>query len=357
MSGPIGVALLGCGSIAGPVHLRLLRRRRGVRVVGVADPAPEARAVAERAGVPAVADPLELLEDGAVGAAIVCAPTHAHAELGLAAVERRKHLYLEKPLATSVEDGSHLVDAAAQAGVVAAVGFNHRFHPLHRRARALLESGAIGQVRAIQTAFCQPVEARQLAPWRRSRAAGGGVLLDLASHQVDLVRWLLSDEIVSARAALESEASEDDTARLELQTARGVAVAGLFSYRAARCDVLQIVGTAGVLELDRYAPALRLSLTREDAGDVRRRRDPPAWQPRLWQVRRRLRPSYEPSYERALAAFVDALHGRPGSLPSLTDGLRSLEVVVAAEDAARRRPANYGAGIASRGVGSSAGFT
>lgn len=357
MSQPIGVALLGCGSIAGPVHLRLLRRRRGVRVVGVADPAPDARAVAERTGVRAVADPLELLEDGAVGAVVVCAPTGAHAELGLAALERRKHLYLEKPLATSVEDGRRLVDAAGQAGVVAAVGFNHRFHPLHRRARALLASGAVGTVRAIQTAFCQPVEARRLAPWRRSRAAGGGVLLDLASHQVDLVRWLLADEIVSAGAVLESEASEHDTARVELLTARGVAVTGLFSYRAARCDVLRIVGTAGVLELDRYAPALRLSLSRGDAGDVRRRRDPPAWQPRLWQLRRRLRPAYEPSYERALAAFVDALQGTERPLPSLADGLRSLEVVVAAEDAARRRPENYGSGIASRGVGSSAGFT
>lgn len=335
MSRPVGVALLGCGSIAGPVHLRLLHRNRGARVIGVADPAPEARAVAERAGVRAVADPLELLEDRAVEAAVVCAPPHAHAELGLAAFERGKHLYLEKPIATSVGDGSRLVEAAAAAGVIAAVGFNHRYHPLHARARALLESGVLGPVRTIQTAFCQPVHADRLALWRRSRSAGGGVLLDLASHQVDLVRWLLADEIASVGAELESEASEDDIARVELRTAGGVAVDGLFSYRAARCDVLRIVGTAGVLELDRYAPALRLSLTRRDTGDVRRRRDPPVWQPRLWQLRRRLRPGYEPSYGRAIDAFVGVLRGSERPLPSLADGLRSLEVVLAAEDAAR----------------------
>jgi predicted dehydrogenase len=329
------VALLGCGSIAAPVHLRLLRRNRGVRLVGVADPSPEARLAAERAGVRAVADPLELLADAAVGAAVVCAPTDVHAELGLAAVERGKHLFVEKPIATLVDDGARLVEAATGAGVTAAVGFNHRYHPLHQRARELLQAGAVGPVRAIQTAFCQPREARELTAWRWSRATGGGVLLDLASHQVDLVRWLLADEIVTAAGELLSETSEDDTARIELRTAGGVAVAGLFSYRAARCDVLRIVGTSGVLELDRYAPALRLSLTRNDAGDVRRRRDPPAWQPRVWQLRRRLRPGYEPSYERALAAFVDALHGRSRSLPTLADGLRSLEVVVAAEDAAR----------------------
>ena len=335
MSRPVGVALLGCGSIAAPVHLRLLRRNRGVRLVGIADPLSSARAVAEQAGVRAVADPLELLADAAVDAAVVCAPTDLHAELGLAAVERGKHLFVEKPIATSVDDGARLVEAATEVGITGAVGFNHRYHPLHQRARELLQAGAVGRARAIQTAFCQPLEARELTTWRRSRARGGGVLLDLASHQVDLVRWLLGDEIVSVAAELASEASENDTARIELRTAGDVAVAGFFSYRAARCDVLRILGTSGVLELDRYAPALRLSLTRDDAGDVRRRRDPPVWQPRAWQLRRRLRPGYEPSYERALAAFVDVLHGRPRSLPSLADGLRSLEVVVAAEDAAR----------------------
>lgn len=335
MSRRVGVALLGCGSIAGPVHLRLLRRHRGVRMVGVADPSPEARALAERSGVRAVADPLELLDDPAVAAALVCAPTHAHAELGLAALERGMHLFLEKPIATSVEDGVRLVEAAEAAGTVAAVGFNHRYHPLHRRARELLEAGALGSVRAIQTAFCQPLAARDLTAWRGARATGGGVLLDLASHQIDLVRWLLADEIESVGAEIESGASEDDTARIELRTAGGVGVAGFFSYRAARCDVLRIIGQTGAIELDRYAPTLRLSLTRADAGDVRSRRDPPVRQPRLWQLQRRLRPGYEPSYERVLAAFVAALQGQPRSLPSLADGLRSLEVVVAAEDAAR----------------------
>lgn len=335
MSPAVGVALLGCGSIAGPVHLRLLHRHRGARVVGVADPSPDARARAERTGALAVADPLELLEHPAVAAVVVCAPTHVHAELGLAAVERRKHLFLEKPIATSVEDGARLVEAAEEAEVVAAVGFNHRYHPLYERARALLEEGALGSVRAIHTAFCQPLEARELPAWRRSRLTGGGVLLDLASHHFDLVRWLLDDEIASVTAEIASDASEDDTARVELRTATGVSVAGFFSYRAARCDVLRIVGTSGVVELDRYGLALCVSRTRTDVGDVRRRRDPPVWKPRLWQLRRRLRPAHEPSYEHALAAFVGALHGQPRLLPSLADGLRSLEAVVAAEDSAR----------------------
>jgi predicted dehydrogenase len=335
MTRRVGIALLGCGSIAAPVHLRLLRRHRDVEVIGVADPSSEARAVAERAGVRAVADPLELLDDPAVAAAVVCAPTHVHAELGLAVFERGKHLFLEKPIAASVEDGIRLVEASEAAGTVAAVGFNHRYHPLHGRARELLRAGALGPVRAIQTAFCQPLATGELAAWRRSRATGGGVLLDLASHQVDLVRWLLADEVVSAGAEIESGASEDDTARIELRTAAGVAVSGFFSYRAARCDVLRITGTTGTIELDRYAPALRISSTRAGVGDVRSRRDPPAWQPRLWRLHRRLRPAYEPSYERALAAFVDALHGKERPLPTLVDGLRSLEVVVAAEAAAR----------------------
>jgi predicted dehydrogenase len=94
-------------------------------------------------------------------------------------------------------------------------------------------------------------------------------------------------------------------------------------------------GERGVLHLDRYAPRLEVARTRMDIGAVRRQRLPRIWTPGLWQVRKLARPAYEPSYRRSLGAFVEALQGGTPELPSLDDGLRSLEVVVAAETAAR----------------------
>jgi myo-inositol 2-dehydrogenase/D-chiro-inositol 1-dehydrogenase len=214
-------------------------------------------------------------------------------------------------------------------------GFNYRFHPLHVRARTLLGGGAIGRVEAVQTSFCEPVVSGSMPEWKRFRATGGGVLLDLASHQVDLVRWFLGDEVERVEASITSRLTEDDVARVGLQTARGVTVDGFFSFRACRGDHIRFFGERGILHLDRYAPRLELVRTRTDVGAVRRRRIPPLWASSLWQVHKLARPAYEPSYRRSLEAFVEALLGGKPELPSLDDGLRSLEVVLAAEASSR----------------------
>ena len=278
-----------------------------------------------------MADPADLLRRADVSAVVICARTDTHAELAVAAAEAGKHFYLEKPIATSLRDGQRVVQAAEQAGVLATVGFNHRFHPLHASARELLAGGAIGAVQAVQTSFCEPAPVASMPEWKRARATGGGVMLDLASHQIDLVRWFLGDEIELVEASVSSQLTEDDVARVRLRTAGGVAVTGFFSFRAGRGDHFRLLGEHGVLHLDRYAPRLELAGTRTDIGAVRRRRTPPLLAPRPWQVRKLARPAYEPSYRRSLQAFVDALRGNAVELPSLADGLRSLEVVVAAE--------------------------
>jgi len=305
-------------------------------VVGAADPSPEARARARRvAGIEAVADPDQLLARDDIAAVVICARTDRHAELAIGAAEAGKHLYLEKPIATTATDARRVADAVRHAGVIGMIGFNHRFHPLHQRARRLLLQGAIGPVRAVQTAFCEPLPMELMPEWKRRRATGGGVLLDLASHQIDLLRWFLDDEIERVEASIASQVTEDDTAWLELRTARGTAATCFFSFRAARGDFFRFIGEQGVLLLDRYALSLELAVTRRDSRAVRRRRLPPPWAVTPWRVRKLLRPAHEPSYRRSLVAFVEALHGRPRELPSMMDGLRSLEVVLAAEASGR----------------------
>jgi predicted dehydrogenase len=315
--------------------------------VAVADPSHEARAAASRiARVEPAADAADVIARADVDAVVICAPPAVHAELAIAAARAGKAVYVEKPLALTLDDARAAVDALAASGRPAAVGFNHRFHPLHARARRLIRDGVLGRVRAVQTAFCEPVPGELMPAWKRSRPTGGGVLLDLGSHQVDLVRWLLGDEVESASAELRSEATEDDTAELLLETAGGASVQGFFSFRAGRCDWLRIAGDRGTLLVDRYAPRLQLARTRTDIGAVRRARWPGVLAPRPWQVRKALRPAWEPSYRLALHAFVDsAAGGRAVALPGPEDGLRSLEVLLAAE-ARRRLPSDPGAALA-----------
>ncbi len=319
----VRVGVIGCGSIATAVHLRVLRRLGGVRVTALADPLPEARERARRLapGAAAVAEADELLDRDDVDAVVVTAPSGLHAPIALATLETERHLYLEKPIAATVEQGRQVAAAAHEEGVVAAIGFNWRFQPLVARARELVRAGAIGDVRAVSTVFCEP---SAMPAWKRSRAEGGGVLLDLGSHHFDLVRWLLGAEVARVDATVRSEATEHDSASVRLVLDDGRVASSFFSFRAGKVDTLELVGERGVLRVDRYARTLTLRGAR--AGVTT-----PALA--AWRARARLRPS-EPSWAYLLAAFVEAVRGRKVELPTLDDGLRSLEIVAAAERAA-----------------------
>lgn len=319
--------MIGCGGIACQYHLRVLTRLPGVEVLAVADPRPEARArAAALAGADAVADASELLGRDDVDAVVICADTRAHADLAQAAAGACKHFYLEKPIALSADDGRRAVDAAKRNGVTAAMGFNFRFHPLHLRARQLLRDGRIGRVRSVWTRYWEPVPSVHMKEWKRRRATGGGVLLELGSHHVDLLRWFLGEEIERIEdSQLESRETEHDSARFRARTSSGAVVEAELSYRLGRSCEWEFVGVSGRLLLDRHAGSVRVL-----AADRRRRNWP-------WAdtVRARLRalpvPRRDPTFALSLGAFVEHLCGSPRELPTLTDGLRSLEMLLEAE--------------------------
>lgn len=268
----------------------------------------------------------ELLSHDNVDAVVVCAPTEQHAELALAVVEARKHLYLEKPVACRLEDGERVHEAVESSGITAAVGFNYRFHPDAQRVRDLLADGVIGAVQYVATRLWEPAPSWRTAAWRTRRSSGGGALLDLGAHHVDLVPWLLSDEIADARATLRSQRTEHDVADVQFRTRTGVVWESSFSYRSGRADELVLTGDEGRLRFDRYARSV-------EVGPLSRRRPGFRGSSRATAVAwtRVFRPRLDPSYELALQAFVDRLRGSPRELPTIADGLRCLRAIVNAE--------------------------
>jgi predicted dehydrogenase len=324
MSMPVRIGLLGCGAVACDQHLPALRRMMGAVVVGLADPDPAARDRAARLapGADVHPDAGELLGRSDVDAVVIAAPTPLHAELAVAAARSGKHVYVEKPLATSEAEANRVLEEVARSGVTATVGFNRRRHPVYEQARRLLDAGRIGDVRLVQTAFCEPVDLHELPEWKRTRAAGGGVLLDLASHHFDLVRWFLNAEIEVVQARTRSGRSEQDEAWTELSTSTGAEVQSLFSYRAAHADFIEFFGERGRLRVDRHRGALVVHRPRRSGYGIRR-----DWSPSAGRLLRR----GDPSYGRALGAFVQRLNGAQVETPSLEDGLRSLQAVLAAE--------------------------
>jgi predicted dehydrogenase len=330
------LGLLGCGNIAYWMHLRALQKLSGATFVAAADPDASARERAGRmAGVRVYERPHELIGLADIDAIVICAPTHLHAELAVASAKAGKHFYLEKPIATTAEDAARVVDAAHETRVHAVTGFNRRFHPLYQQARGLIRSNRIGRVRAGQVVCCEPMPIRTMSSWRQRRATGGGVLLELLSHHVDQIRWLLEDEVVSSTASLKSELTEDDTARVDMETRNGVEIQGFFSFRSGPTDYMELIGDRGSLRIDRHSPPLSLGIARRLGYGVRRPIVRPTLDTAIWRFQRLFRPAFDPSFARALQAFVDGARGRVTGSATLLDGLRSLEVILAAETAGR----------------------
>lgn len=334
---PVRVGIIGCGTIAYWAHLRTLQRLKGATLAVAADSDPNARARASRLlACPVHSNAADVLLSD-VDAVIISVPPSLHAEMAIAAALAGKHVYIEKPLATTADEARAVAEVIAKSGVIATVGFNYRHHPAHQHAHWLLKEGRIGRIRAVQTAFCEPLTLDAIPEWKRRRQSGGGAVLDLASHHVDLLRWFLDDEVATVSARIASIRTDHDFATLALTMRSGVDVQMLVSFQAGPADFLEFVGERGTLRVDRHAFAPSLRIARRFGYGVRSARNPPtAAGAALW-LRRQVQPSYQPSFRRALVAFVQRVGGgRSVQMATIEDGARSLAVVLAAEESARR---------------------
>ncbi len=126
----------------------------------------------------------------------IAGPNWLHAPAAIAAAEAGKHILLEKPMATSVEDAERMVAAVERAGVVHMVGFNYRRVPAVGLAKRLINEGALGEVRHFRGTYLQDWLVSPDVPlvWKiRRETAGSGAHGDLNAHQIDLARWLVGE--------------------------------------------------------------------------------------------------------------------------------------------------------------------
>lgn len=330
------VGLVGLGTVAYYCHVPALKRTRGVTLVAGAD--PDARARMRAASMTRIAiheDTQGLLSRNDLDAVVIAVPTHLHAETAVAAADAGKHFYLEKPIAATIEEAHSVTQAVKHGAMVATIGFNRRFHPLFQQARTLLQAGFVGHVRAVQTTFCEPTPLPLMPAWKQTRATGGGVLLDLASHHLDLLRWFLNDEIAEVSARIHSRTTEQDSALLLLTMKSGVEVQSFFSFRAGLSDRFAFFGESGVLHIDRHRAHLTLRTHRRFGYGTRSSLIFPTCGIVRWWFQRLFRPSVDPSYQRNLSAFVQRVKGHEVPLASLDDGVCNLRALLAAEASAR----------------------
>jgi phthalate 4,5-cis-dihydrodiol dehydrogenase len=172
-----------------------------VILAAAADPRPAARAqFASAFGSPVHDDVEALCADPAVDAIYIATPHQFHAAHAILAAQHGKHVLVEKPMAISVAECAAMIAAADRAGVQLVVGHSHSFDAPVRRARALIDAGAIGRVRMINAQYYTDFLYRFRRPEELDTAAGGGVVWGQAAHQVDIVRLLGGARVQRVRA-------------------------------------------------------------------------------------------------------------------------------------------------------------
>lgn len=196
MSGPVRFALVGPG-LAGAVHAAALARIADaelVAVVGSSGASARAADLAARHGATVVPDLERALSRSDVDAVILCTPHPLHPAQAIVAARAGRHVIVEKPMALTVDDAAAMVGAADDAGVVLSVISQRRWYPAAQRVKAAIDDGRIGTpaLAAVEVLGWRGPEYYAMDPWRGTRVGeGGGVLVNQAVHQLDLLTWFL----------------------------------------------------------------------------------------------------------------------------------------------------------------------
>jgi predicted dehydrogenase len=204
------VGVIGAG-VMGTNHARVLAGLPDTSLVGVVDPLPAHRSRAtDLTNCRTFAGLDELIAEG-VDAVTIAAPTHLHHEIALACINKKIHVMVEKPIASTVEEGREIVAAAEAAGVTLMVGHVERFNPAVAAIKQAISGEEILSIGITRVGPFPP------------RMSNVGVVIDLAVHDIDLIRWFTESDIVEVQPQLSSAVAErEDIALLQFRTASGV---------------------------------------------------------------------------------------------------------------------------------------
>jgi myo-inositol 2-dehydrogenase/D-chiro-inositol 1-dehydrogenase len=331
MNKKLNVGLIGAGRI-GKVHAETIAFRiPEATLAAIADTDAEAaRAVARRCAIPQVATGAqEIFRDSSIDAVLICSPTNTHADLVIEAARAGKHIFCEKPIDHTLERTDCALEAVEKAQVKLQVGYNRRFDPNFARVRRAIVSGEIG------TPHLLHIISRDPGPPPISYVKqSGGMFLDMTTHDFDMARFLMGDEVTQLYAAAGvrvdpeiGKAGDVDTAVIVLHFASGV-IGTIDNCRKAPYGYdqrVEVLGSAGAIATENCYPNYALISTAESV-----RRDLPL----NFFIDR-----YVESFANELRSFVQAVVEDKPTQVTGVDGRATVVMALAARKSyAERRP-------------------
>ncbi len=317
----IRMAVIGVGAM-GRNHARILAELPGVELVGIADASAEnVQSVATRYGCVAYTDYRRLLEEARPQAVTVAVPTIYHLAVAQAVIEQGVHLLIEKPIAFSVEEGKEIIRNAERMGVKLAVGHVERFNPAVIALKECLARGDLGRIFQL--------DARRQGPFP-ARVNDVGVVIDLAVHDLDIIRYVSSAEVVRVYAETERRihSTHEDMVNALVRLDNGAVGSLMINWLTpTKIREFWVTGERGMFRVDYLTQDLYFF---ENAiiGDSE------------WETLRHLRGVSEGRMIRhvvnkkeplraELEAFVSAVRGSAAIAVSGADGLRALQLAQA----------------------------
>ena len=325
-----GWGLIGASNIASEHMIGAIRAQAGHEVIAVCSSnAERGRAFAQKHHIAAAYGTVDaLLADPAVKVVYISTTNELHRDQVLAAAAAGKQVLCEKPLAMGLDDALAMLKACEQAGVLLATNHHLRNAASHRKIRELVQGGAIGRP-LFARVFHAVYLPKHLQGWRIDKPqAGGGVILDIAVHDADTLRFILGAEPIEAIGMGQStemaSGGLEDGVMAVLRFDNGV-LAQLHD-----AFTVQHAGTGIEIHGDAGSIIGRGVMTQRPVGEVLLRN---AMGEQLIPI------DHHNLYERGVAAFCAALQGQGAPAASAQDGVRSLAVALAIAESCQSRAA------------------
>lgn len=256
--------IIGCGSVTEVKSGPAFNLIDGSRLLAVMRRTPgKARDYAQRHHVPKWYDNArQLIDDPEVNAVYVATPPDSHAHYTIMAAEAGKHIYVEKPMALNHNQCLRMIDAAKTAGVSLFVAYYRRCLPLFLQVKQWLESGAVGTPRIVTIRLFKhvynPPSPETPLPWRFLPAqAGGGLFVDLASHQLDFLDFVFGPitRVTSIAVNQAGLYPAEDAVSACFEFESGVIGTGSWCFTTSnegQTDIIEIIGSNGHIKFSTF---------------------------------------------------------------------------------------------------------